>query len=358
MRLDIKTVGTACLTVASLLLLIGLWCVYLTPVEVYGPDIPNTVWQRSFYKPLFQPNSTESYNFTAQEGIYVRVWVRNVEVVTYRFYSAFIIDQQGNTVFERHTDSVLPFDFIPNETGQYVLRIRNQPYVNTSLTVEMMGYHALFRPLTPTGQLLILASVPIYGFAASVIMKRERIFEAIILTGATILLLSGLWCICLAPVAYILPPNLGDANVAWVKNFPTKEFKPNGVANYTFTADNGQYVQVQIHNLWFTDHKTFGCAVYDSQNDIVFENNFSQVMGRNKFGFLSQARGQYTLMIYNQPDVTTQLTVEITGYHATYRPSISIGVLLILISLPLYGFGIYLITRRKEWHHHLPPQIL
>lgn len=346
MELKGKTFGVACLTAASLLLLSGLWCIFFSPVEVYGPDIPNTVWQRRIHKPLFQSNSTETFNFTVQEAIYVRVWIQNVEFTAYRFYSVVIHDQQGNKVYERYTDSNLPFDFVPNKTGNYMLEICNQPYVNTSLTVEMMGYYPFSRPLTSTGQLLILVSAPFYGFAVAIITGRKRTVEAAILTSATILLLSGVWCIRLSPVAYVFPPELGDVNAAWVKNFPAMNFEPNGVANYTIVADDGQYVQVQIHNLWFTEYRMMKYVVFNSRGDVVIED--SPAFGNSRFGFLSRTREKYTLSVYNQPDVATQLTVEVVGYNAMSRPLTSMGIFLMLISLPLYGFGIWLAAKRGK----------
>lgn len=345
--MDGKTVGMLGLTAAFIVVLSGVWCVYLSPVAIYGPDVPNTAWQRIFYKSVFQPNTTITYNFTVQTDQYVRIRIQNIEVVTQRFYNAIIYDLEGNLVFERQSDSELPFDYIPNETGLHMLSIRNQPYVNTSLIVEITGYYALFRPLISTGQLLVLTSIPLYGFAVSVLTKGRRIIEALVLAGATVILLSGLWCIYLSPTEHILPPNLGDVNIVWAKKFPTREFQPNGVINYNFSAEEGQYVQVEISNLWFTEHKTIDYAIYDSQNNIVLENHFV-FSGTVKFGFLSKTTEQYTLKIYNQPNVATQLTTKIIGYHATFKPLASVGIFLILISLPLYGFGVWLITRKRR----------
>lgn len=347
MGINGKTIGMFGFTAAALLLLSGLWCIYLSPISIYGPDVPNTAWRRIFYEPDFQPNSTLSYNFTVQENQYVRIQIENIEgAVLQRFYNAFIYDQEGNLVFQKQSDSRLPFDYIPEKTGQYVLSIRNQPYVNTSIKVEMIGYYAIFRPLISTGQLLILMSIPLCGFAL-LIIKTERIVEAVVLAGATALLLCGLWCIYLSPIEHFPPSSLSDINISWTKTFPTIEFKPNSVANYTFTAGEGEYVQVQIYNLWFTEYKRVSYTVFNFKNAIVLENHYES-SGNVNFGFLSKSSEQYTLCIYNQPDVTTQLTVEITGYYATSRPTVSAGVFLTLISLPLYGFGVWLIKRKSK----------
>ncbi|MEM2952801.1 MAG: hypothetical protein QXU21_00815 [Candidatus Bathyarchaeia archaeon] len=335
------------LTVALLLLLSGLWCVYLSPVTIYGPGVPNTAWQRIFYEPIFQPNATVVYNFTVQTDQHVRIQIKNIEVIARRFYTAFIYDSKSNLVFEKQSDSELPLEYLPNETGLHMLNIHNQPYVNTSLTVEITGYYALFRPLTSIGQLLVLISLPIYVFATSVLTKRWKIIEVLVLTSATVLLLSGLWSLYLSPIEHILPPNLSDVNIAWTKNFPAREFQPNSVVDYNFTAEEGQYVQVQIHNLWFTDYKTIEYILYDSQNNIILENHLV-FPGNVEFGFLSKTTGQYTLRIHNQPDVMTQLIVEITGYYATFKPLAFIGVFLILISLPLYGLSVWLMAKKEK----------
>ena len=61
-----KTISMLGLAVAALMLLSGLWCVYFSPVSVYGPDIPNNAWQRILYEPCFQTNFTVSYNFKSK----------------------------------------------------------------------------------------------------------------------------------------------------------------------------------------------------------------------------------------------------------------------------------------------------
>ncbi|MEM3055525.1 MAG: hypothetical protein QXM52_07465, partial [Candidatus Bathyarchaeia archaeon] len=239
------------------------------------------------------PNATVVYNFTVQTDQYVRIQIKNIEVIARRFYTAFIYDSKSNLVFEKQSDSELPLEYLPNETGLHMLNIRNQPYVNTSLTVEITGYYALFRPLTSIGQLLVLISLPIYVFAASVLTKRWKIIEVLVLTSATVLLLSGLWSLYLSPIEHILPPNLSDVNIAWTKKFPAREFQSNSVVDYNFTAEEGQYVQVQIHNLWFTDYKTVEYVLYDSQNNIILENHLV-FPGNVEFGFFQNNGAIYT----------------------------------------------------------------
>lgn len=161
--LERRSVGVVILTVATLLLLSGLWCIYLSPLAIYGPSDLNTAWYKNFREQHFPPNATVSYSFTVDEGQYVRIWITNVEMVTTRIFETLIRDSENNIVYLRTGTS--PIDLAPRKAGQYTLEIRNQPYVETDLTVEIIGYYVTSRPLIPIGQLLILISTPLYGLS-------------------------------------------------------------------------------------------------------------------------------------------------------------------------------------------------
>ena len=111
------------------------------------------------------PNTSEAeYVFKITERR-----IENLEVVTSRSFDVLIYDPENNIVYQRTSASTI--DLIPRKTGQYRLKIHNQPYVETELTVEIIGYYAVFKPLIPTGQLLILTSIPLYGLSIWLIAK-------------------------------------------------------------------------------------------------------------------------------------------------------------------------------------------
>ena len=167
-----KSIGAVILTVATLLLFIGLWCIYLSPPVIYGPSDLNIAWYRSFREQHFPPNATKIFPFNAEDDQYVRIYIENVEVVTSRSFDVLIYDPENNIVYQRTSASTI--DLIPRKTGEYTLEIHNQPYVETELTVEIIGYYAVFKPLIPTGQLLILTSIPLYGLSIWLIAKRTH----------------------------------------------------------------------------------------------------------------------------------------------------------------------------------------
>lgn len=160
-----KMLGSVVLTLAGLLLLSGLWCVFLSPIAGPSDDLnpPNLAWTRRFEEQTFHPGGTVSYNFSVEANQWVRVRISNI-VCTIKPCRVTIYDPGGGIIFQARDDfHTGPIDFQSRKTGQYTIKIDNTDTDHdTYLAVEVKGFYET-RPLAPMGQLLILLSLPLYA---------------------------------------------------------------------------------------------------------------------------------------------------------------------------------------------------
>ena len=173
--------------------------------------------------------------------------------------------------------------------------------------------------------------------------KRERGILA--LTIASILILAGIWCIYLSPPNYYIPRGDPRDIIVWEDSFGRRiEAKTN--ITYTFQAEPSQYILI-IPSLYSIVPKPGWIYpyyfIYDSKNNLL-----AMRQGDSWIWFNPPKKDQYKLIIHNPHNVKLYIGTTIESHKYNYRPLASIGYLLILLSLPIYGYGLTIIIQNPE----------
>jgi len=203
-----ETGGVFALTFASVILLSGLWAVYLSPTSTY------TEFKGRFdYNPTIEPFGFVVYPFAAEAGDLVTgnagsppYWIEpepkpcpecpgviegnrsDIVVIEVNssdiiwpppergLISVYIRDPRGNVVWSNLRVVNAYFSIRAVETGIYQVEIRNLSprnldcYLGFSIEATVR-----FRPLEPLGSWLSLVSLPIFGLGAWAVGTRRRL---------------------------------------------------------------------------------------------------------------------------------------------------------------------------------------
>jgi len=181
-----RTGGALALTVALIILVSGLWCVYLSPTLTY------TEYKESFYREIsVEGQSSWSYavdvlkedTMDGSVSLYVVIYDRSPIVdknFTDQTFSLFIYDPDGEIVWSQINVTYSYFTVKALKTGVHEIEVYNpnvEP-IRGYVSFNVQG-KVTVRPLEPLGQLMSLISLPIFGlgFWASgiytVLRKRE-----------------------------------------------------------------------------------------------------------------------------------------------------------------------------------------
>jgi len=181
-----RTGGALALTVALIILVSGLWCVYLSPTLTY------TEYKESFYREIsVEGQSSWSYavdvlkedTMDGSVSLYVVIYDRSPIVdknFTDQTFSLFIYDPDGEIVWSQINVTYSYFTIKALKTGVHEIEVYNpnvEP-IRGYVSFNVQG-KVTVRPLEPLGQLMSLISLPIFGlgFWASgiytVLRKRE-----------------------------------------------------------------------------------------------------------------------------------------------------------------------------------------
>lgn len=181
-----RTGGALALTVALIILVSGLWCVYLSPTITY------TEYKDSLYREIsVEGQSSWSYAVDVLKGdtmdgsvsLYVVIYDRSPVVdknFTDQTFSLFIYDPDGEIVWSQINVTYSYFTVKALKTGVHEIEVYNpnvEP-IRGYVSFNIQG-KVTVRPLEPLGQLMSLISLPIIGFGFwasgiyAVLRKRE-----------------------------------------------------------------------------------------------------------------------------------------------------------------------------------------
>ena len=167
---------------------------------------------------------------------------------------------------------------------------------------------------------------------------------ALALTFASIILLSGLWCIYLSPT---MPQHIS-------KLFRQENtiLGAESSATYDVEVQEQDKLTIQIHNVWFENYtlpefSLVGTApeprVHVSLLDTLDLVIWAEEYVLHTSFSMGLASGFYTLEIVNahdNADVRVFFTISVSG-NVDYRPLQPFGLWLILVSFPIGGLGIW-----------------
>ena len=167
-----KTGGALALTVAMIILISGLWCVFLSPT------VTSTEYRDSLYVDIsIAGQSSWSYALDVLKGdtidgsvsSFFEETVKDLRVSlinnTSQTFSLFVHDPDGEVVWSKINATHSYFTVRALKTGIYEIEVYN-PNVETMyyyVSIYVQG-KVILRPLEPLGQWLSLISLPIFGF--------------------------------------------------------------------------------------------------------------------------------------------------------------------------------------------------
>ena len=171
-----EMVGAIALTLASVILISGVWCMALSPTTDY-PQFKD----RYEYSLSIKGLESKSATFTAEKGETLDISVGlTARIVKGEAFSVYIFDPEDELIWQdlNVTDSYFRTEAL--KSGTYKVEVKNLSpntitcpiYINRTLRVTV-------RTLEPVGQWLSLISLPIFGlgiWASGIhITKQKRI---------------------------------------------------------------------------------------------------------------------------------------------------------------------------------------
>jgi hypothetical protein len=182
-----QTGGAVALTVATILLLSGAWCIFLSP------EVTQTEWPDSFYNEVsIVGQSNWSYPIDAVEEDRIDGSV-NMQIVYYDeattrnmvsvinntpTFNIFIYDPDGKVVWSQINVTYTYFNIKAIYTGIYEIEVFNPSLETIQCYVQFSVRRMIVvRPLESFGQWLLLVSLPVYGlgtWATGLLSKKKK----------------------------------------------------------------------------------------------------------------------------------------------------------------------------------------
>jgi len=192
---------------------------------------------------------------------------------------------------------------------------------------------------------LIIVGVVILGvlflLVLGILMSRRvtitmRTGGAVALTLASILFLTGLWSMFLSPMATYQETKDSFYNAVLIDGLKTWE--------YTFSVQEGDTVGgsigIRIDGGPNASGKTFNLRIYDANNNVVWSE--ANTTYSKYFNIRALNSGVYKVEVQNLNRETIEVYVQITiSAKVTFRPLDPLGQWLSLISLPIFGLGVW-----------------
>jgi len=160
--ITVKTGGAVTLTLASVLLLSGLWCMGLSPMATY-PETKDSYYQSVSIDGL----GNWSYSLSVEEGDTLMVSI-SPEIrdpnASAKACGVYVYDPDGVAVWSETTATYTYANIKTLKTGVYRVEAANPNREAISCFVQItLSREVTYRPLEPMGQWLSLISLPIFG---------------------------------------------------------------------------------------------------------------------------------------------------------------------------------------------------
>lgn len=158
---SLRTGGAVTLTLASIILLSGLWCVFLSPT------ITHSETKESLYRNISISGSGNwSYSISMQERntlmVSVSRDVRDSDIAG-KVYRVYVYDPDGTVVRSETTTTYAQINLRALESGVYKVEAQNPNQQDIEFNVQIIvSAEVTYRPLEPLGQWLSLISIPIF----------------------------------------------------------------------------------------------------------------------------------------------------------------------------------------------------
>jgi len=161
--MNIRTSGAIALTLASIILLSGLWGMILSPTSSYYENRENFYTEISIDGQSNWVHDLEMFEEDTLDGSVNEVIA--YEKMSSSTFNFRIYDHNNNVIWSKYNVSNAYFNLKPVKPGEYKIEVQNpnDQIVDCSIrfTVREKITH---RPLNPIGQWLSIISLPVFGF--------------------------------------------------------------------------------------------------------------------------------------------------------------------------------------------------
>lgn len=183
-------IATVVLVFASILLLSGAWCIYLSPVSTvqetkllreYFTGLEGTELGGDGYSSVTYPVDVED-----RDVVTIRLDRVGTDIYVSSHEEYIVLDVPGVNIYLKDPDGHVIWSdehtlhaaySIQLASGQYTIEIANpsERYISCSHAFTVDGF-VDYRPLEPVGSLLIPASLPVFclGAAASIARRKSK----------------------------------------------------------------------------------------------------------------------------------------------------------------------------------------
>ena len=161
--MNIRSSGVIALTFASIILLSGLWCMFLSPTSSYYENRENFYTEISIEGQRSWIHDLEMFEEDTLDGSVN-------EVITYEKASSStfnfrIYDHDNNVIWSKYNVSNAYFNLKSIKSGEYRIEVQNpnDQIVDCSIRFTVRS-KIIHRHLDPLGQWLSIISLPVFGF--------------------------------------------------------------------------------------------------------------------------------------------------------------------------------------------------
>ena len=161
--MNIRSSGGIALTFASMILLSGLWCMFLSPTSSYYENRENSYTEISIDGQNNWVHDLEMFEEDTLDGSVNEVIA--YEKMSSSTFNFRIYDHNNNVIWSKYNVSNAYFNLKSIKSGEYTIELQNpnDQIVDCSIQFTVRS-KIIHRPLNPIGQWLSIISLPIFGF--------------------------------------------------------------------------------------------------------------------------------------------------------------------------------------------------
>jgi hypothetical protein len=159
--MTMMTGGAIALTLASIILLSGLWCMLLSPTMIQSDT------KDSFYREL-SIGGLESWSYSVNVRVEDTLMIHADGIRAYndsvKIFNVYVYDPDGEIFWSETNTTYAHFSMKALKSGLYRIEVQNPNQNIVDCYIQFtVSAKVTYRPLEPLGQWLSLISLPIFG---------------------------------------------------------------------------------------------------------------------------------------------------------------------------------------------------
>ncbi len=163
--MNIRVSGAIALTLASIILLSGLWCMFLSPTSSFYENRENFYTEISIEGQNNWVHTMKMFEEDILDGSVNELILYERSNVSSNAFNFRIYDHDNNVIWSKYNVSNAYFNLKRIKASEYKIEVQNpnNQIVDCSVRFTVQG-KVTHRPLNPIGQWLSITSLPVFGF--------------------------------------------------------------------------------------------------------------------------------------------------------------------------------------------------